>query len=137
MSPRVRAALDPSSAVLILAALAWLALFVTLAVTSLGLVSFLLGLLWAALLIYLIAVIAYAFAREEDSPVKRWTRAALAAPRPAALAVAGAWIVLSLVLAIVNLGGVAFPLGFLWAVMFLYLVAVAIQDYARQQDGSG
>ena len=136
MNPRLRAALDPSSAVLLLAAGAWLALFVTLAVTSLGLVAFLLGLLWAALLIYLIAVVAYAFAREEDSPVKRWVRTALDAPRPVALAIVGAWLVLSLVLAIVNLGGITFLLGFLWAVMFLYLIALAIQDYGRQQDGS-
>ena len=136
MSPRLRATLDPSSTVLILAAAAWLALFVVLAVTSLGLVAFLLGLLWAALLIYLIAVVAYAFAREDDAPVKRWARAALAAPRPVALAIAGAWLVLSLVLAIVNLGGITFLLGFLWALMFLYLIALAIQDYGRQQDGS-
>ena len=136
----MRSALDPPESTLIAIAAAWLVLFVVLAVVSLGPVSFLVALVWALVLLYLVAVGVYAYAREEDSPVKRWARAAMDVPRSVLIGLLVAWLVLTVVLLVFvifsafGLSGLAFPLGFAWAVIFVYLLALTLQDLARQQE---
>ena len=128
----MRTALDPPPATLVALAAAWVVLLVLLSVVELGLADYLVGLVWALLLIYLIAAVVYGVAREEDTAVKRWGLRALEAPRQVVIALIVAWVALSIVLPIADLGGITFLLGFAWALLFLYLIAFAIQGYARE-----
>ena len=128
----MRTALDPAPSTLVALGVAWVVLLVLLSVASLGLVEYVVGLLWAVLLIYLAAAIVYGVAREEDTAVKRWGLRALEAPRPVVIGLIVTWVVLSIVLPIADLGGITFLLGFAWALLLMYLIAFAIQDYARE-----
>ena len=136
--------LDPTAPALVGLLIGWFLLLLVLSVIDLGLLTFPLALFWAVLLIWIVAIAVYAFSREEDAPLKRWTIAALDAPQNVVVGLAVAWLVLSVVLVvfglgvlgIFTLGGLAFPLGFVWALLLLYLIASVIQDYARQQDDS-
>ena len=140
----MRRALDPSTPTLVGLGIGWLLLLLVLSVIGLGVLTFPVAILWAVLLIYLVAIVVYAFAREEESPITRWAQRALNAPQPVVIGLAVIWVVLSLVLVIFGLGvlrvftlgGLAFPLGFAWAVLLLYLIAAAIQDHLRRQDES-